>query len=323
MNLTKILIVRFSSIGDLVLTTPIIRALKTQLEGEVEIDFITKTVNTAVLEANPYLTKVISINKEVSEVAELLKDNTYDYVIDLHSNLRSRQVKRACKSLSFTLDKRNLAKWIYVNTKKELLPIGHVVERSFAVVQGLGIKNDGKGLDYFIPEKSNVDLNTLPEAVRNGYVCYAIGGKMKGKILPTDKIIAICKAIDKPMVLLGGPKDRAVGDKVIKACGKRVFNSCGAFSLHQSASILAQSEKVITHDTGLMHIATALKKPVISIWLATTPQIGFSPWQASAGSQIVEANCNKRPTSKLGNRGYRDGCVFNIDINHVAQLANA
>lgn len=303
------------------LTTPIIRALKTQLDGEVEIDFITKTINASILDGNPYLNQVITIDKHVSEVVKELKNNRYDYVVDLHSNLRSRQVKRACKSLSFTIDKRNVAKWIYVNTKIELLPISHVVERSFHTVKGLGIEDDGKGLDYFIPEKSKVDLNTLPENVRSGYISYAIGGKMKGKILPTEKIIALCQAVQKPIVLLGGPEDRAAGDQVVKACGKQVFNACGAFSLQQSASILQQSEEVITHDTGLMHIASALKKPVISIWLATTPQIGFSPWQPGEGSKIVEANCKKRPTSKLGNRGYQDGCVFNIDIQRIAQLA--
>jgi len=323
MEVTKILIIRFSSIGDIVLTTPIIRALKTQLDGDVEVDFITKNINAAILDGNPYLNQIITIEKHVSEVAEELKRKRYDYLVDLHSNLRSRQVKRACKALSFTLDKRNVAKWVYVNTKKELLPIGHVVERSFHALIGLGIEDDGKGLDYFIPEKSKVDLSTLPEVVRNGYIAYAIGGKMKGKILPTEKIIALCKAIEKPIVLLGGPEDRATGDEVVKACGKRVFNACGAFSLQQSASILQQSEKVITHDTCLMHIATALKKPVISIWLATTPQIGFAPWQPGEGSVMVEAECKKRPSSKLGNRGYRDGCVFNVDVNRIAQLANA
>lgn len=323
MDVTKILIVRFSSIGDIVLTTPIIRALKTQLDGEVEIDFITKSINASILDENPYLNKVITIDKHVSEVAEALKKSRYDYVVDLHNNLRSRQVKRTCKSLSFTIDKRNVAKWLYVNTKKELLPIGHVVERSFHALKGLGIEDDGKGLDYFIPEKSKVDLSTLPETVRNGYISYAIGGKMKGKILPTEKIIALCKAIEKPIVLLGGPEDRTVGDAIVKACGKRVFNACGAFSLQQSASILQQSEKVIAHDTGLMHIASALKKPVISIWLATTPQIGFAPWQPGEGSVMVEADCKKRPTSKLGNRGYEDGCVFNVNIQRIAQLANA
>ena len=101
-----------------------------------------------------------------------------------------------------------------------------------------------------------------------------------------------------------------------------MFNACGAFSLNQSASLMQLAQKVISHDTGLMHIAAALKKPLISLWFATTPQLGFAPWQAGPGSVMVEADCKKRPTSKLGNRGYSDGCVFNIDIERIAREVN-
>ena len=72
-----------------------------------------------------------------------------------------------------------------------------------------------------------------------------------------------------------------------------------------------------------MHIAAALNKRLISLWFATTPEIGMSPWRPGEGSEMVEADCKKRPTSKLGNRGYKDGCVFNIDLHRVAELVNA
>jgi len=319
---TRILIVRFSSIGDIVLTTPIVRALKTQLEGEVQIDYITKKQFASILEPNPYIDEVITIDKHVGEVVERLRDGMYDYVVDLHNNIRSKQVKKAVKALSFTLDKRNVAKWLYVRTKREVPPIGHVVTRSFDAVKALGISHDEKGLDYFIPSTQEVSMNALPEGFRNGYVAYAIGGQMKGKILPVDKMIELCKMIDRPVVLLGGTEDRSTADQVAKELGDKVFNACGAFSLHQSASVVKQAEKVISHDTGLMHIATALERPVISLWLATTPALGFAPWNAVEGSLIIEADCPKRPTSKLGNRGYQDGCVFNIDLKAIADAVN-
>ncbi len=318
---TRILIVRFSSIGDIVLTSPVIRALKTQLEGEVQIDFITKRKFATLLEYNPYLNEVITIDEKVSEVHDQLRDGMYDYVIDLHNNIRSRQVKKACRALSFTLDKRNIAKWLYVRTKRELQPIGHVVTRSFDSVSSLGVQDDGKGLDYVIPPQQEVSLNVLPAHFQNNYIAYAIGGQMMGKILPLQQMIDLCTRISKPIVLLGSVEDRARGDQVVKACGNSVFNACGAFSLNQSASLIQQAHKVISHDTGLMHIATALGRPVISLWFATTPALGFSPWQAVAGSRMIEADCPKRPTSKLGNRGYEDGCVFNIDLASVARVA--
>lgn len=314
---TRILIIRFSSIGDIVLTSPIVRALKTQLEGEIQIDYITKRKYATLLESNPHIDQVLSIDEKVHEVEDRLKDGMYDYVIDLHNNIRSRQVKRACRSLSFTLDKRNVAKWLYVRTKRLIKPIGHVVARSFSAVEALGVHDDGKGLDYFIPETQIVSVNALPERFRNGYIAYAIGGQMEGKILPRKQMIALCKGIDQPVILLGGVEDRPTGDEIVQACGSTVFNACGAFSLHQSASLIQQATQVISHDTGLMHIATALRKPLISLWFATTPELGFSPWQPQAQSIPFEADCPKRPTSKLGNRGYEDGCVFNIDIDAV------
>jgi len=315
--LTRILIIRFSSIGDIVLTTPIIRALKQQLEGEVEIDYITKSGYAAILESNPNLNRVITIETSVFEQKDLLASTRYDYIVDLHNNLRSGQVKRLVKALNFTVDKRNLAKWIYVNTKREMLPIGHFVTRCFDAVAALGIEDDGKGLDFFLAENDKVAGSTLPAAFRSGYVVYAIGGKMKGKILPKDKIVALCQKIDRPLLLVGGKEDQERGAEIAKQCGQNVYNACGAYSIGQSASIIAQAECVITHDTGMMHIASALKKKVISLWFATTPQLGFAPWQPGEGSQMIEAECKKRPTSKLGNRGYVDGCVFNIDLQDV------
>lgn len=315
----KVLVIRFSSIGDVVLTTPVIRCIHDQLDGNVEIDFLTKVQYAPILETNPYLTDIITIRKKVSEAAPLFREKHYDFVVDLHNNLRSRQAKQKVKALAFTLDKRNIAKWLYVTFKKEILPVGHVVERSLATVSALGIRDDGKGLDYFIPEKDQVDVNVFPETFRNGFIAYAIGGKFQGKILPTEKIIALCSKARKPIVLLGGPEDAERGGHIESMC-KNTFNACGKFSLHQSASILQQSEAVIAHDTGLMHIAAALKKKVVSLWFATTPEIGMSPWRPGEGSVMVEANCKKRPTSKLGNRGYEDGCVFNIDLERIVEV---
>jgi ADP-heptose:LPS heptosyltransferase len=305
-----------------VLTTPILRALKQQLDGDVMLHFITKKSYAGLLTSNPNVDRVIAIDKHVSEAKAELEKTQYDFVIDLHSNLRSRQVKRIVKTLYFTLDKRNLAKWLYVNFKCEILPIEHVVKRGFDAVKALGIEDDGQGLDYFIPTQDEVDLNTISSSLKDGFVAYAIGGQMLGKILPEDKIISLCAKIEKPIVLLGGPEDAERAERISAANATKVFNACGKFNLNQSTSILAQADVVLTHDTGLMHIASALKKKVVSLWFSTTPQIGFAPWQPGEGSVMIEADCKKRPTSKLGNRGFEDGCVFNIDLDAVAKAVN-
>jgi ADP-heptose:LPS heptosyltransferase len=318
----NILIIRFSSIGDIVLTTPIVRGLKQQMDGQVDVHYITKKPYAGLLTSNPNIDKVITINRHVSEAKTALEKTAYDYVIDLHSNLRSRQVKRIVKTLDFTIDKRNIAKWLYVNFKREIQPIEHVVKRSFDTVKALGIQDDGQGLDFVIPEKDQVELSVISDRLNDGFIAYAIGGQMQGKILPENKIIELLRTVKKPTVLLGGPEDKTRGERIANMFPSVVFNTCGKYNLNQSASILAQAEVVLTHDTGLMHIASALKKKVVSLWFATTPQIGFAPWQPSEGSVMIEADCKKRPTSKLGNRGFEDGCVFNIDLDAVAKEVN-
>lgn len=320
---TRILIIRFSSIGDIVLTSPIIRCLKEQLVGEVQIDYLTKKQYATLVDFNPYINEVITIEERVAEVAPRLRDGRYDYIVDLHHNIRSKQVKRLVKTLHFTLDKRNLAKWLYVQTKRPLLQIGHVVDRSFDAIAPLAVVSDGKGLDYFFPPDQAMHEAILPARFQGGYFAYAIGGQMKGKILPVEQIISICAGLRLPVVLLGGAEDRQKGEAIKAALGEQVFNACGAFSLHQSARLLAQAEKVVTHDTGLMHIAVALRRPLVSLWLATTPELGFAPWKPQAKSIAIEAVCKKRPTSKLGNRGYKDGCVFRIDTAQVIKAVNA
>ncbi len=108
----KILIIRFSSIGDIVLTTPVMRCLKQQLEGEVELHYLTKNQYQSILTSNPNVEKVYGIDKSTNEVIEQLKNEQYDYIIDLHKNLRSKRVTRKLKALSFTFDKLNYQKWL-------------------------------------------------------------------------------------------------------------------------------------------------------------------------------------------------------------------
>ncbi|NJN77337.1 MAG: glycosyltransferase family 9 protein, partial [Saprospiraceae bacterium] len=159
-------------------------------------------------------------------------------------------------------------------------------------VKSLGIKNDGKGLDYFVPQKDNVDLTTFGEqlATRNSQLvtAFAIGAAHATKRLPTDKIIDICKKIETPIILLGGKEDAENGEKIAQESGNHVLNLCGKLNLNQSASVVQQVDKVITHDTGLMHVAAAFQKEIISIWGNTIPEFGMYPYVDESKFKIVE-----------------------------------
>ena len=157
----KILVIRFSSIGDIILTTPVVRCLKQQLPG-TEIHFLTKKQYLPILEANPYIDKLYSIHEKIDEVIPELKRENYDQIIDLHKNFRSKGVILKLHKPSTTFSKVNIEKWLMVNLKINLLPKVHIVDRCFQAVEKLGVKNDNQGLDYFIPSKDEVDLKILP-----------------------------------------------------------------------------------------------------------------------------------------------------------------
>jgi ADP-heptose:LPS heptosyltransferase len=300
--LKKILIIRFSSIGDIVLTSPAIRCLK--LQTGAEIHFLTKKAYSGLVDGNPFIDKIISIDKSVSEVIPELKSQNYDFVADLHHNLRTAQVKRALGKPSASLDKLNIRKWLLVHFRKDIMPRVHVAERYLNVMKSLGVTNDGKGLDFFIPPLEEVAVDQIPE-LRKGYVAFVIGAQHFTKRLPPEKIISICKKLDEKIVLIGGKEDADNAEIISKALDGKVFNACGKYNLLQSASLVRQAKKVITHDTGFMHIAAAFKKEIISVWGNTVPALGMYPYLSGHGTNgmgtIVEVkDLSCRPCSKIG-----------------------
>jgi ADP-heptose:LPS heptosyltransferase len=299
----KILIVRFSSIGDIVLTTPVIRALKTQYNGgDVELHYLTKSAFEAVLSANPYLDQLYTIQRDVAEISGKLRRQQYDHVIDLHNNLRSLQLKMALRRPTRTLDKLDLRRLLYIRCKINLLPNKHVVDRYLEVVRPLGVVNDKRGLDYFLRPQDYVDPDSLPAVHREGYIAIVIGGKHSGKLYPVQQLIQLCRLLQAPVILLGSAEDRQRGDTIAAQAGQQVFNACGLFSLNQAAALVRDAQCVISNDTGLMHIATAFKKQIISLWGATVPQFGMYPYLPGTGSQILEAQSRERPYSKHGGK---------------------
>lgn len=292
MKKTKFLILRFSSIGDIVLTTPVTRCIKTQYPNAV-LHFATKESFKVLVENNPYIDQYHLLGKSLNKFIQSLQTENFDYIIDLHNNLRTSIIKMRLFSVkSFSFDKLNLRKWLLVNLKINQMPNVHIVERYLETVKSLGIKNDLNGLDFFIPEKDKVQINVT-------YVAYAIGGQYNTKKLPINRIINVCQKINGKIMILGGKVDRPAAEEIEKALGDKIINACGKYNLNQSASLVQQAEYIITHDTGLMHIASALKKKVISIWGNTVPEFGMYPY-LTAFSIIENKEISCRPCSKIG-----------------------
>jgi ADP-heptose:LPS heptosyltransferase len=296
----KVLVVRFSSIGDIVLTTPVVRCLKQQIP-DAEIHYLTKNKFKSILAGNPFIDQLHTIEKSIDELIPELIKYGFDVIIDLHNNLRTRvlTLKLGIKTYRFT--KLNFKKWIYIRFKINQMPNIHIVDRYFDAVKELGVKNDKLPCDYFISPNDKVDVKSTFGFESNSYVAFAIGAQFATKRLPNHKIREICENISLPIVLLGGHDDAANGEEIEKGL-KHIHNSCGQFSLGQSASIVQQAKTVISHDTGLMHIASAFEKHIVSIWGNTTPSLGMYPYMPRKENfsthEVLNLAC--RPCSKIG-----------------------
>jgi ADP-heptose:LPS heptosyltransferase len=322
----KILLIRLSSIGDIVLTTPVVRCIKKRYP-DCELHYLTKNSFASILRQNPNISKVFTINDKISEVIAGLKAENYDHVVDLHKNFRSLKVRMKLGTPASSFPKLNFKKWLLVQFKIRKMPDIHIVDRYFKAVEALGVENDFLGLDYFIPEKDKIDLKVLPEKHQNGYIGLVIGGKHGTKQLPAQKVIELIKLLDFPVVVLGGKEDGAVAEIICSEVGEKVFNACGKFNLNQSAWLVQQAKLIITNDTGLMHIAAAFNKKIISVWGNTVPELGMYPYlpqhrQNSAIFEVKGLSC--RPCSKLGfekcPKGHFD-CMMKQDIASIAEKA--
>ena len=308
----KILVVRFSSIGDIVLTTPVVRMLKKQLNAQVH--YLTKSSYVSLLKNNPYIDSVYQIENSISEVIADLKKEKYDYVIDLHSNLRTQILKFRLGMPAKSFNKLNMEKFMLTNFKLDNMPKIHIVDRYLETVKHLGVKNDNQGLDFFLSANDKLDISIFPK----NYIVFVIGGQHATKILPNEKIISIIKKVNKPVLLVGGPEDAHRGEEIAKACDK-VVNTCGKYSILHSASLVQQATMVITHDTGMMHIAAAFNKKIYSVWGNTVPEFGMYPYLESEQSKRIEVKgLNCRPCSKIGYDKCPKGhfkCMQEIDEN--------
>jgi ADP-heptose:LPS heptosyltransferase len=275
----KILVLQFASIGDVVLTTPVVRCLTQQIPNAV-IHFCTERPYQSIVEYSPFITQAHFIDQSLYKLIKELRTEQFDYVIDLQNTFLTSLIKAALGSRSYSIEKQSFREWLYVRWKVNAMTDQHIVDRYMATVLPLGVENDGLGLDYFIPYKDEVETDWLPKTHQSGFVAYAIGGQSPTRRLPVLRMIELCLKINFPIVLLGDKSDRKRGDEIVQAIGERlIYNACGHFNLNQSASLLQQARVVFSHDTGLMHIAAAFHKKVYSIWGSTTPQFGFYPYK--------------------------------------------
>jgi ADP-heptose:LPS heptosyltransferase len=331
--MAKYLVVRFSSIGDIVLTTPVLRCIKQQLP-EVTLHYLTKSIYWPLLEANPYVDSVHVLGDSWRSNIEELKSEQYDAVIDLHHNLRTWRLWFDLKVPVYRFPKLNWRKWLVVQTKrKALLPHISVVDRYFEAVKVFGVRPDGEGVEYWIPSDAGFPVEHLPAYVQQGYIAWAIGGAHATKRLPVDRLLQLAALLPYPMVIVGGPEDAPVGQLLAAHYPQKIYNLSGQCTLHQSADIIRQSRLVLSHDTGMMHIGAAFHKPMVTIWGNTIPEFGMFPYYGSRYQQgkhsplfdVIEHDVSCRPCSKIGYDACPRGhfkCMRALDLLEIARAVH-
>ncbi|HKK61332.1 MAG TPA: glycosyltransferase family 9 protein [Bacteroidales bacterium] len=324
--MVKYLVIRFSSIGDIVLTTPVLRSLNEQLE-EASVQYLTKPAFAEILANNPHIQKVHVLKNSLSDTIRELENEEFDYIIDLQNNIKSIRIKRSLRRMYFTVDKLNFKKWVYVNFKINKLPDKHIVDRYLDTLRLFDVSNDQKGLDYYLSENDKKSLSCIPESFNNGYVCLVIGANHETKKLTTAQLSHLIEKINKPVVMIGGMEDQTNGEIIIKANSKKdIFNGCGKWSINESAAVIKESLCVITHDTGMMHISAAFKKDIITIWGNTLPAFGmyaYKPGKKSINIEVPDLPC--RPCSKLGKKKCPKShfkCMLDQDLDKISHQVN-
>lgn len=327
----KVLVIRFSSIGDIVLTTPVVRCLKKQLPG-VELHYLTKSSFKTIVENNPYIDKGHYLEEDINTTIEELKAEQFDFVVDLHHNLRTARVKQALEVKAASFPKMNVEKWVLVNLKMNMMPNESIVERYFETVKPLGVQNDGQGLDYFIPEDDQVTDKDIPVSHWAGYVACVIGGSYNTKKFPVAKWREFCEKVPFPVILLGDMGDREQGALIAEQDKVKIYNACGKFNLNESADLVKKSRIVVSNDTGLMHVAAAFKKPLVSLWGNTSPELGMFPYYGSndlkeriAPQSFILENkhlychpCSKLGYKKCPKRHFK--CMNDLNVDNIVDI---
>jgi ADP-heptose:LPS heptosyltransferase len=326
----RLLFIRFSSIGDIVFTTPAIRCAKQQLQG-AEIHFLTKTSMKAVTEANPYIDHFHYFDSDLKATIQELKALNFDYIIDLHHNFRTLQIKKALGVPALTYKKLSFQKLLLTKLHINLMPQRHISDRCVDTLAPLGVVNDGMGLDYFVPENIQLKATSIPTSHQSGYIAFVIGASFASKKMPIAQLQELCQQLNFPIILIGGKEDVSEGEQVALIDPIKVYNACGKFNLHESALLVQNAKTVISHDTGFLYIACAFHKKTVAIWGATSPALQVEPYYPKALSNqemyfnaiVPQLSC--QPCSNYGTKKCPQGhftCMRMQDIARIAQKAN-
>ncbi|MFC1502227.1 lipopolysaccharide heptosyltransferase II [bacterium] len=331
----RILIIRLSAMGDVLLTTPLLRILKKHYQ-KMDIHFCVKKQFAPLIETNPSVQSVISFSpggglKELRRILNLIRQSRYDAIIDLQVNFRSWLLRRFSgvrRKIRYHPQRwrRFLLVHFRMNRYKNNVPIPL---RYIRALKSWGVEDDGEGLDLVVasPARKSI-LSILKEAgvkKKNRLIVLAPGAGRGTKRWPADKFTEVGNYFHQKgmrVCIVGGNGDETVCDRIHRDMLFPVMNFVSKFSLHETAALIAESDILISNDTGVMHIGCALRKPVVALFGPTTHHLGFSPFRTQA--KVIERDLDCRPCSYHGTETCPKGhfrCMVDISSSQVIQAA--
>lgn len=319
----RVLIIRLSSIGDVILTTPILKGLKEKYP-DIKIDFIVMDKFKSAIEGSPYIDNLIIFNKKendgilnILDFAKKLKINNYDYVIDLHGKLRSIMISKIIGGNQSRYRKRSWWKTLLVKCKLIKYNVDDtIVKNYFGAVKHLGIEYKGEDLDFAFERR---DLENIPEEYR-GRPVFAPGASKNTKKWCTENFGELAKLIHEKygekILIIGGKEDFLAAEKIDSISGGNCINLCGTLTLKESGALLSKSQYLVTNDSGPFHIARGVKCETYVIFGPTSPKM----FEFKKGENLIYANESCSPCSLHGDKKCPQGhfkCMKSISGRYI------
>lgn len=300
-TLNKILIIRLSSLGDILLTTPLLRALK-KINPQLEIDSLVRQEYKDVLSLNPNLHELFLFTRNDIENLKLinrLREKNYNLIIDLQNNFRSRGITSNLKGAKLRFDKKSFQKILLVKAKFNLLRNEPLIPERYAkVIDGLSL--DNLGLELFTDKTPSADIQN-----KNNLIGLCPGARHFTKRWPVEYYIQLGQYLIQnnfDVVLFGGRIDSEVCKKITKEAPE-IINLQNDDNILQTAADMKLCKAIVCNDSGLMHTAAAVGLKVLTIFGSSVKEFGFAPYNAK--SLLIENNSlSCRPCSHIG----RENC---------------
>jgi len=321
LHIKKVLIIRYNSIGDIVLTSPVISLL---YSNQYEVHYLCKKAYSSLVANNPKVDRVWEFDDNFSILIPQLKAEGFIYIIDLHNNYRSGRIKKALGAKSYTLCKSRIKLYLMTRWRLDLSPEKHIVDRFLDTIEDI-VTIENTPLEFYIPDRDIENAKKLLPT--KSYVAIAVGAAFHTKQIPEDMIIDVIDEIQGTVVLLGGIGDVEKSKIIEIRSDRKVYNLTGQLSIEESAHAVQQSRMLLTGDTGLMHIAAAVGTKVVAIFGSTHPKLGYTPYMQNDSDAIVMGNqdLSCRPCTKQGNHSCPKGhfrCMLELDTDDIVDNIN-